>query len=154
MRVQYFLIAFQLWIIKYQLLVTWFMTHSHLGLDSCLACVWQKVVPPKLTRRSFHRAHWVPQGGGRVQGWESECWGGVGDSLIWIYKSYQISISFFVIDVKFISKSLQCFFAGIFIVFRCTSSHNLINMTHPTFPFFKFIFFKSPSSYTSKFPIY
>ena len=29
----------------------------------------------KLTRLSFHRAHCVPQEGGRVQGWESVCWG-------------------------------------------------------------------------------
>ena len=30
---------------------------------------------PLLARPSFHRAHCVPQEGGRVQGWESVCWG-------------------------------------------------------------------------------
>ena len=35
--------------------------------------IWRSLVSPKLTRPTFHRAHCVPQEGGRVQGWESEC---------------------------------------------------------------------------------
>ena len=40
------------------------------------------LVSPKLTRLSFHRAHCVPQEGGRVQGWESVCWGVLGIPLL------------------------------------------------------------------------
>ena len=35
-------------------------------------------VSPKRTRPTLHRVHCVPQEGGRVQGWESECWGVLG----------------------------------------------------------------------------
>ena len=57
---------------------------------------------------------------------------GAGDSLSWKYRSYQISISCFVIDMKFISEILKILFTGIFIISRCPSSQNLIKMRYPT----------------------
>ena len=39
----------------------------------------------------FHRAHCVPQEGGRVQGWESECWGAILQSSNVHLLNFQIS---------------------------------------------------------------
>ena len=46
---------------------------------------------------SFHRAHFVHQEGGRVQGWESVCWGVLGIPLLQIF-SFQFSIFMFHIS--------------------------------------------------------
>ena len=83
------------------------------------------LVSPKLTRSSFHRAHCVPQVGGRVQGWETVCWGVLGISLFentkvttfpfHVYDRYEILIQY-VRDV----------IQHAFIIFLCPTSQNLI----------------------------
>ena len=61
-----------------------------------------------VTRLSFHRAHCVPQEGGRVQGWESECWGVLGSkfsfSKLSILKMSIIKLYF----SKFQVSNVQC----------------------------------------------
>ena len=60
-----------------------------------------------------------------MQGWEAECWGVLGLSLLEnkkVGRIHQMSISYFSIDMKFISKVLGELFTGIFIISRCPSS--------------------------------
>ena len=87
------------------------------------------LVSPKLTQPTLFWVHCVPQEGGRVQGWESKCWGGFPyfktKTFFWCLVSrfenvlcfqkifgtyYKVSISCFLIDTKFISKFVEMFF--------------------------------------------
>ena len=61
------------------------------------------LISPKLTRPTFHRAHCVPQEGGRVQGWESVCWGVLPYLKIEKLTNFHLM---FLIDMRFISKVL------------------------------------------------